>query len=431
MTSCIKHKSQENFYAKLSIIFVVMLFLFTENSISLRAAEPKTANQGVEWATNHVEEAKKNTNYLVGAGQCVSLIIEYYKFLGADKPSGNAVDYITKNCPKGWTRIQYDKSKTASTPRPGDIAIWNGQRGGGYGHVAIVVSTNSTGFKSVDQNWNSASPAFCNHKYEGEGFWGVIRPNFAVTVVPSTSAIYLNGNRVYPEGYNINDSNYFKLRDLAYLLKNTPNSFSVDWNSYTETIILKSKTPYLPNNSEMQRNDTGERVAMLTGANVSLDGKTLDITAYVINGNNYFKLREIMELFEVNLEWVTASNSIYLTTPNTAKSPTSGSQATPETPDGNTKEPGIPGPKSGYTDPGGNTIDSGRPGSEPDYQNPKDNTIDSGRPGQEPGYIIPKDNTIDSGRPGSEPNDNSIESGRPGGEHDPNGNTIESGRPGK
>ena len=40
----------------------------------------------------------------------------------------------------------------------------------------------------------------------------------ALTAVPTSAkgqAVYVGSTRVYPTGYNINDNNYFKLRDLA------------------------------------------------------------------------------------------------------------------------------------------------------------------------------------------------------------------------
>ena len=43
----------------------------------------------------------------------------------------------------------------------------------------------------------------------------------ALTIVPTRTkgqAVYVGSTRVYPTGYNINDNNYFKLRDVGKLV---------------------------------------------------------------------------------------------------------------------------------------------------------------------------------------------------------------------
>jgi hypothetical protein len=39
--------------------------------------------------------------------------------------------------------------------------------------------------------------------------------------VPTTSTVLVNGNNIKFDSYNINGNNYFKLRDLAYVLNTT------------------------------------------------------------------------------------------------------------------------------------------------------------------------------------------------------------------
>ena len=61
----------------------------------------------------------------------------------------------------------------------------------------------------------------------------------ALTAVPTRTkgqAVYVGSARVYPTGYNINDNNYFKLRDLGDAL-----GFTVDYDADSNTAIVSSK----------------------------------------------------------------------------------------------------------------------------------------------------------------------------------------------
>jgi len=52
--------------------------------------------------------------------------------------------------------------------------------------------------------------------------------------IPSMVAVYVNGNQVELRAYLIGDNNFFMLRDLGAAL-----GFSVNWNEYTRTILVK------------------------------------------------------------------------------------------------------------------------------------------------------------------------------------------------
>ena len=56
--------------------------------------------------------------------------------------------------------------------------------------------------------------------------------------------VKLNGEMKTLVAYNIKDNNYFKLRDIANLLKGTQAEFDVIWNSEKGAIELLSKTAY-------------------------------------------------------------------------------------------------------------------------------------------------------------------------------------------
>ncbi|MDR3277948.1 MAG: leucine-rich repeat domain-containing protein, partial [Oscillospiraceae bacterium] len=131
---------------------------------------------------------------------------------------------------------------------------------------------------------------------------------------PTSSTVLINGEKVPFGAYNISDSNYFKLRDLAFALNGTEKQFSVEYDEAANVITLTSGAAYTPVGGEMQGAGTGAKAPYPTGSKVTLDGKEVGFTAYAIAGNNYFKLRDIGVAFDFGVNWDGAKNSIVIDT---------------------------------------------------------------------------------------------------------------------
>ena len=134
------------------------------------------------------------------------------------------------------------------------------------------------------------------------------------TANPTSSAVLINGQTVAFDAYNINNNNYFKLRDLAYILNGTQKQFAVDWDGANNTILLTSGQPYVAVGGEMAGKGTGTKTAISTSSKIMLDGKEVSFTAYYIEGNNYFKLRDVGETFNFGVDWDGANNTIRIDT---------------------------------------------------------------------------------------------------------------------
>ena len=149
---------------------VLSLLPVTEFIPTANAATTKTLDQAMAW----LESVNGKTLY---NGQCVGLIKEYYIFLGAPTPWGNACDYATNTPPEGWKKIP------GATPQKGDILVWI-KGSNNYGHVAICAGSN----KFFHQNWHGKYVEILDKSYTGgftikstsefAEYWGVIRPDF-------------------------------------------------------------------------------------------------------------------------------------------------------------------------------------------------------------------------------------------------------------
>ena len=136
----------------------------------------------------------------------------------------------------------------------------------------------------------------------------------AVTANPTASTVLVNGQSVDFDAYKINDNNYFKLRDLAYTLIGTEKQFDVGWDGAADAISLTSGQPYTVVGGEMTSKGDGTKDAAPTSSRIVLDGNDVAFTAYHIEGNNYFKLRDIGEAFDFGVDWEGSRNTIAIDT---------------------------------------------------------------------------------------------------------------------
>lgn len=116
----------------------------------------------------------------------------------------------------------------------------------------------------------------------------------SLKITPSTHAIKIDGKTVDPQGYNIEGNNYYKLRDVAYLLSGIDRQFDVTWDAENNRIVLTSGKAYQQTGDEM----TGSVSSIIQNLSASdstivLDGKSVSLTGYRVNGNNYYMLRDL------------------------------------------------------------------------------------------------------------------------------------------
>ncbi len=133
-------------------------------------------------------------------------------------------------------------------------------------------------------------------------------------IMPSESAVFVNGEPKTFEAYNINNNNYFKLRDIAKVISGTEKQFNVSWNGEKSCIELLSGKPYKNVGGEMSKGDGKPKTAISNASTIYKDDTEIDLTAYTIEGNNYFKLRDLGKAFDFNVSWDNESKSIIINT---------------------------------------------------------------------------------------------------------------------
>ena len=128
-------------------------------------------------------------------------------------------------------------------------------------------------------------------------------------VKATTQKVKLDGKDVVIYGYNIDGYNYFKLRDLAAVLKDTKAKFGVE---YKDAMVTLTKGADYKLAETDQKEVKAESKGMLTNDKVMVGDKALTATAYKVDDSNYYKLRDLGEALGFGVDYDKATNTVLL-----------------------------------------------------------------------------------------------------------------------
>ncbi len=132
-----------------------------------------------------------------------------------------------------------------------------------------------------------------------------------INVKESTANVSVNGNIVDIAGVMVSENNYYKIRDVAMVLSTGINRFNVSWDNEKSAISITTGRKYVPVGGELSG------IEGLSSAEVSfnevrlvVNGDEQKIEAYNINGNNYFKIRDLANIVGFEVGWDAASATV-------------------------------------------------------------------------------------------------------------------------
>ena len=131
-----------------------------------------------------------------------------------------------------------------------------------------------------------------------------------IEVKATNQKVKLDGKDVVISGYNIDGYNYFKLRDLAAVLKDSQAKFGVD---YKDGVVTLTKAADYKVVESDQKPVKAESKGMLTNDKVLVGDKALTATAYKIDDLNYYKLRDLGKELGFGVGYDEATKSVLLT----------------------------------------------------------------------------------------------------------------------
>ena len=142
----------------------------------------------------------------------------------------------------------------------------------------------------------------------------VIAEYFRVdTADPSNASLVVDDVTTPLTAYIIDGFHYFKLRDIAYLLRDTEKQFEVTWSSENRSASITSGLPYTVGGSELTAVE-GARPYLPTTSGILFNGAEREFEVYLIDNFNYFKLRDLSDLLDFNVHWVGETRTVIINT---------------------------------------------------------------------------------------------------------------------
>ena len=130
-----------------------------------------------------------------------------------------------------------------------------------------------------------------------------------VDVKATNQKVKLDGKDVVIYGYNIDGYNYFKLRDLAAVLKDSKAKFGVE---YKDALVTLTKGADYKVAETDQKEVKAMSKGMITNDKVMVGDKALTAKAYKVDDSNYYKLRDLGEALGFGVDFDKATNTVLL-----------------------------------------------------------------------------------------------------------------------
>ena len=227
--------------------------------------------------------------------------------------SGKPVTYYTKQGDRASAALTYTEMLGEFPNEAEHICTINGESIS-YAGLQAALDDFTAGMTETSYSfWASAGVSESPAGTVAETI-AALRTLTAPTAQVSSHKVQVDGEAAAPAAYEIGGNNYVKLRDVAQLLNGTAAQFGVEWDGAARRIDLTDGAAYEPVGGELAAPAAGGKQAALTEAPVYLDGQALDLTAYEIDGNNYFKLRDLGAALDFGVTWDAQTRTVRIDT---------------------------------------------------------------------------------------------------------------------
>lgn len=130
---------------------------------------------------------------------------------------------------------------------------------------------------------------------------------------PISQKVSVDGKEVGFRAFNIEGHNYFMLRDLAYVLKDTKAQFEVVWNEEKFAINLETGKKYSgPSLGFEMKSPPSKKTGYKSRAKIYKDKKQAFLLAYTIEGKTYFKLRDLAKEMDFLVDWDSKNQEVII-----------------------------------------------------------------------------------------------------------------------
>ncbi|MDO5040747.1 MAG: hypothetical protein Q4D95_01510 [Peptoniphilus sp.] len=136
---------------------------------------------------------------------------------------------------------------------------------------------------------------------------------FAQTqAVPSEQKVVFDEAEVDIKGYNIDGNNYYRLRDLAAVLTGSEINFNVEYDEIYNYIDITRQSKYDKQPDDLKFSDQEIKSMAESYQRTFVDGDKVIFSGYLINENNYYKLRDLGKVLGFPVSFDEDTNSVII-----------------------------------------------------------------------------------------------------------------------
>ena len=135
-----------------------------------------------------------------------------------------------------------------------------------------------------------------------------------LTANNSQARVTVDGNEVDVSGFSVNGANYYKIRDIAMVLRTTGSRFNVKWDAARDGISIVTGEKYEIVGGELAENSGTVTDIYENQSPIFVDGVETEVVSYVINEENYFKIRDLADMAGFGVDWDADTDTVVITT---------------------------------------------------------------------------------------------------------------------
>jgi hypothetical protein len=140
-----------------------------------------------------------------------------------------------------------------------------------------------------------------------------LKPDGSIYYDKTNDSITVDDKGVELPGVKVAEQNYFKIRDIAYILNGSGSQFEIVYDNATRTISITTGKAYTPIGTETKDGISNAK-GVTTSQHLVVDGKTVEFHAYNIGGSNYVRIRDIAIILGLDVQYDDATGTVKIIT---------------------------------------------------------------------------------------------------------------------
>ncbi|MBQ7566840.1 MAG: hypothetical protein IJT18_06940 [Oscillospiraceae bacterium] len=131
-------------------------------------------------------------------------------------------------------------------------------------------------------------------------------------VVVSNSSDVPDAHLVHPAVYKIDGANWFRLRDVAMLLRGSAKQFAVDYDAASKTVSITTGKSYTAIGSELTGAAAQNSSAVVSNDTLLVGGTPVTVRVFKIDGANYFLLRDLGKALDFHVGYNGDTKTVFI-----------------------------------------------------------------------------------------------------------------------